>query len=33
VIVSPGDSTYVRLSAQIYNEATDFEKLKQIDCN
>ena len=33
VILSPGDSTYVRLSAQIYNEATDFEKLKQIDCN
>ena len=28
VVVSPGESTYVRLSAQIYNEVSDFEKLK-----
>ena len=27
VIVSPGDSTYVRLSAQIYNDLADYEKL------
>ncbi len=33
VVLSPGNSTYVRLSAQIYNEAIDFEKLKQINCN
>ena len=30
VILSPGDSTYVRLSAQIYNEVVDFEKLKKV---
>ncbi len=30
VIVSPGDSNYVRLSATIYNEIEDYEKLKQI---
>ena len=30
VIVSPGDATYVRLSAHIYNELEDYEKLKQI---
>jgi len=30
VIVSPGDSNYVRLSAYIYNEIEDYEKLKQI---
>ncbi len=30
VIVSPGDSNYVRLSAHIYNEIDDYEKLKQI---
>lgn len=30
VIVSPGDSTYVRLSAQIYNDLADYEKLKQV---
>jgi hypothetical protein len=30
VIVSPGDSNYVRLSAHIYNEIEDYEKLKQI---
>jgi hypothetical protein len=30
VIVSPGDSTYVRLSAQIYNEVNDYEKLKSV---
>jgi hypothetical protein len=28
VVLSPGDSTYVRLSANIYNEASDYEKLK-----
>jgi len=31
VIVSPGDATYVRLSAQIYNEVNDFEKLTKIE--
>ena len=30
VIVSPGDATFVRLSAFIYNEPADFEKLKQV---
>ena len=30
VIVSPGDATYVRLSAQIYNEINDYEKLKSV---
>ena len=30
VIVSPGDSNYVRLSAHIYNEIEDYEKLIQI---
>ena len=30
VIVSPGDATYVRLSAQIYNELSDYEKLKSV---
>ena len=30
VIVSPGDSTYVRISAQIYNEVNDYEKLKSV---
>jgi isopenicillin-N epimerase len=30
VIVSPGDATYVRLSAQIYNEVNDYEKLKSV---
>ena len=30
VVVSPGDSTYVRLSAHVYNEVSDYEKLKQI---
>jgi isopenicillin-N epimerase len=30
VIVSPSDSTYVRLSAQIYNEVSDYEKLKPL---
>jgi isopenicillin-N epimerase len=30
VIVSPGDATYVRLSAQIYNEVNDYEKLIKI---
>jgi len=30
VIVSPGEATYVRLSAEIYNEASDFEKLKPV---
>jgi isopenicillin-N epimerase len=30
VIVSPGDATYVRLSAQIYNEVSDYEKLKSV---
>jgi len=30
VIVPPGDATYVRLSAFIYNEPTDYEKLKQV---
>jgi isopenicillin-N epimerase len=33
VIVSPGDSTYLRLSAFIYNELADYEKLKLIDLN
>jgi hypothetical protein len=28
--VPPGDATYVRLSAFIYNEPTDYEKLKQV---
>jgi hypothetical protein len=28
VVLSPGDSTYVRLSANIYNEVSDYEKLK-----
>ena len=30
VIVSPGDSTFVRLSAYIYNDVADYESLKQI---
>ena len=30
VIVPPGDATYVRLSAFVYNEPTDYEKLKQV---
>jgi len=30
VIVSPGDATYVRLSAQIYNEVNDYKKLCKI---
>ena len=30
VIVPPGDATYVRLSAFIYNEPADYEKLKQV---
>ena len=30
VIVSPGDATYVRISAQIYNEVNDYEKLKSV---
>jgi hypothetical protein len=30
VVVSPGDATYVRLSAQIYNEVNDYEKLKSV---
>ncbi len=30
VVLSPGDSTYVRLSAQIYNEVIDFETLKTV---
>ena len=30
VIVPPGDATYVRLSAFIYNELADYEKLKQV---
>ena len=30
VILSPGDATYVRLSAQIYNELSDYEKLKSV---
>jgi isopenicillin-N epimerase len=30
VIVSPGDATYVRLSAQIYNEVNDYQKLKSV---
>jgi hypothetical protein len=33
VIVSPGNSTYLRLSAFIYNEPADYEKLKLIDLN
>ena len=33
VIVSPGDSTYLRLSAFIYNEPADYEKLRLIDLN
>lgn len=33
VIVSPGDSTYLRLSAFIYNEPADYEKLKLINLN
>ena len=30
VIVSPGDSNYVRLSAHIYNEIEDYEKLLKL---
>ena len=30
VIVSPGDATFVRLSAYIYNDVADYESLKQI---
>ena len=30
VIVSPGDATFVRLSAYIYNEPADYESLKMI---
>lgn len=30
VILSPGDATYVRLSAYIYNELSDYEKLKSL---
>ena len=30
VIVSPGDATYVRLSAYIYNETNDYEELNKI---
>jgi isopenicillin-N epimerase len=30
VIVPPGDATYVRLSAFIYNELADYESLKKI---
>ena len=30
VIVSPGDATYVRLSAFIYNDLADYERLKKI---
>ncbi|MFM7826569.1 MAG: hypothetical protein ACKO82_02995, partial [Acidimicrobiaceae bacterium] len=30
VIVPPGDATYIRLSAFIYNELNDYEKLKQV---
>ena len=30
VIVSPGDATYLRLSAYIYNELADYESLKEI---
>ena len=30
VIVPPGDATYVRLSAFIYNELAEYEKLKQV---
>ena len=30
VVVPPGDATYVRLSAFIYNELADYEKLKQV---
>ena len=30
VIVPPGDATYVRLSAFIYNKPADYEKLKQV---
>lgn len=33
VIVPPGDATYVRLSAFIYNELADYEKLKLINLN
>ncbi|GDX34634.1 isopenicillin-N epimerase [Actinomycetes bacterium] len=28
VVVCPGDSTYVRLSAHVYNDVEDYEKLK-----
>ena len=30
VIVSPGDATFVRLSAYIYNDLADYESLKKI---
>ena len=30
VIVSPGDATFVRLSAYIYNDLSDYESLKKI---
>ena len=30
VIVSPGDATFVRLSAYIYNDVADYESLKKI---
>ena len=30
VIVSPGDATFVRLSAYIYNDVADYESLKEI---
>jgi hypothetical protein len=33
VIVPLGDATYVRLSAFVYNEPTDYEKLKLINLN
>lgn len=33
VIVSPGDATYLRLSAFVYNEPADYERLKQIKLN
>ena len=33
VIVPPGDATYVRLSAFIYNKPADYEKLKLINLN